>query len=384
MSSVPTHTRARGFRKTYSARGRAGTTLIFLANGDADGAAAERARQFAARLAVEYRVHLLYRGRRKVWAALRFVWALLRWRPRLVYVVDMAASGVLAALAYKALSGARVVIDTGDVISALARALGRGWVGQRLTELLEGLSLRHADFLIVRGSGHREWLQRRGITRVEVVPDGVDTRVFRPRDATALRRHLGVEGRFVVGVVGSLRWSRALGFCYGWELIEALARVTDLPIVGVIVGDGSGLPRLREQARAQGVHDRVHFVGRVPFDQLPEYINLMDVCLSTQTNDLVGEVRTTGKLPLYLACGRFVLASRVGEAARILPEEMLIPYEGREPYANALAERLRWLVRNPHVLESGRENVALARQHFEYDVLVARLRPILDRLLGEA
>jgi len=297
--------------------------------------------------------------------------------------MDMAASGVVAAIAYKIMTRARVVVDTGDVISALARTLGRGWMGQRLTELLERLSLRCADLLIVRGHGHQEWLTRCGFTRVEVIPDGVDTRVFRPISVETLRRRWNVEGKLVVGVVGSLHWSPRVGFCYGWELIEALARAREAPLVGVIVGDGSGLPRLKERARAAGIADRVHFVGRVPLEQLPAYINLMDVCLSTQTNDLVGRVRTTGKLPLYLACGRFVLASRVGEAARLLPEEMLLSYESLDQYVEALAERLRWLVRHPEVLALGRANVALARRHFDYDVLTRRLRSILERMLTE-
>ncbi len=375
--------RGREAARLPSRSGCAQVDIVFLVNGEPEGAAAERARQFAARLDPPYRGPVLYRGRRKIRAALRFLLALFRWRPRLVYVMDMAVSGVVAAIAYKAVTRARVIIDTGDVISALARVMGRGWVGQRLTELLERLSLRAADLLVVRGHGHQAWLAQRGFTRVEVIPDGVDMCVFRPMSVEALRRRLNVEGKLVVGVVGSLHWSPQAGFCYGWELIEALALAKDVPLVGVIVGDGSGLRRLKERARAVGIADRVHFVGRVPLEQLPAYINLMDVCLSTQTNDLVGRVRTTGKLPLYLACGRFVLASRVGEAARLLPEEMLIPYERGDQYAEALAERLRWLAHHPPVLRLGYTNVALARQHFEYEVLASRLRSILDRLLGK-
>lgn len=358
--------------------------IVFLVNGDPEGAIGDRARHFAEGLQHAYSWRLLYRGRRKVRATFRFLRALLWERPRLVYVLEMGASGVLAALAYKVLAPrCRLVVDTGDVISALARALGRGWIGRGLTDLLERLALWGADFLIVRGTGHKEWLAARSFTRVEVIPDGVDMRRFSPRCAEALRRSLGLEGLLVVGVVGSLRWSRALGFCYGWEVIEALARLKDVPIAGVIIGEGSGLPYLKERARAYGVQDRVRFLGSVPLEQLPEYLSLMDVCLSTQTDDLVGRVRTTGKLPLYLACGRFVLASRVGEAARVLPEEMLIPYEGKERYVEALCERLRWLVHNRYRLERGREGIALARRHFDYEVLIPRVRRILDRLLAE-
>ena len=91
------------------------------------------------------------------------------------------------------------------------------------------------------------------------------------------------------------------------------------------------------------------FTGRVNYDELPRYLNLMDVCISTQSNDPVGQVRTSGKLPLYLACGRFVLATDVGEAARVLPREMLVTYNGaNDPdYPARLVERLRELLEQP-------------------------------------
>jgi glycosyltransferase involved in cell wall biosynthesis len=84
---------------------------------------------------------------------------------------------------------------------------------------------------------------------------------------------------------------------------------------------------LKARCQELGIEGLVEFAGRVPYAELPGWLHRMDICLSMQTNDVVGWVRTTGKLPLYLAAGRFVLASRVGEAARVLPEEMLVDGE---------------------------------------------------------
>src|SRR5205814_9698643 len=121
--------------------------------------------------------------------------------------------------------------------------------------------------------------------------------------------------------------------------------------------------------------------GRRPMSELPSLINACDVCLSTQTNDVPGNVRTTGKLPLYLACGRYVLASRVGEAARVLPADMLVPYDGTvdRGYPARLAERIRELIGDRVRLRLGTAGVAIARNHFDYDRLATRVESVLDR-----
>jgi glycosyltransferase involved in cell wall biosynthesis len=43
-----------------------------------------------------------------------------------------------------------------------------------------------------------------------------------------------------------------------------------------------------------------------------------------QSNDLAGWVRTTGKLPIALGLGKALVASRVGEASRVLPDRFLV------------------------------------------------------------
>lgn len=361
-------------------------TIAFLINAEPGGALDERANSFAERLAQRYEIRLAYRRGQKLAAIFSFLVFLVRTRPAVSYVFDMSYSGVVAAATYKLIFRNRMVIETGDAIYELACAGGmRGRLGLWMTWLLEEFSLRYADRIVVRGTFHHRHLAERGIGS-DVIQDAVVTRQFAPQDVTALRGELGLDGMLTVGLVGSSVWSERLQWCYGMELVEAIRLLGDLPVVGVMIGNGSGIERLRAKCREYGIEDRVQFWGYVPYQELPGRLNVIDVCLSTQTNNLAGQVRTTGKLPLYLANGRFVLASRVGEAALVLPAEMLVEYEGDwdERYPHRLAGRIRELIDRPERLQCSALSVELARRHFEYDVLAEKMDGVLAEVMGKS
>src|SRR5438309_4493943 len=360
--------------------------LLFLVNGEPNSAMGIRARAFAERLQSSFCIHITYRSANKIYAIFRFVWLLLHYRPALCYVLDIGFSGVLAASVYRVLSRCRVVIDTGDAIYELSRNSGRcGRISLWLTGLLEQLALSISHRIVVRSHPHKEWLASQGKT-ADVIPDGVDTARFSPSPADDLRRQYGLEGCLIIGLVGSLIWNDRWQMCYGWELIELIDRLRARPVKGFIIGDGSGLQKLKAQCAARGLENRIVFAGRIAYDDLPRYLNLLDVCLSTQTNDTAGQVRTTGKLPLYLACGRFVLASALGEAARVLPPEMLVQYNGIKDseYPIRLAARVQALLAHPETLLQHEDSILIAQTHFDYDVLAARLQQTIYELLPAA
>ena len=345
----------------------------------------ERARAFADRIADDLDVRLTYREGGKVASIRRMMRALATERPAIVYVLDVAYSGIIAALLWKLVARARLVVDTGDAIHELARAVGeRGRVGLLLTDWLERAALRAADHVVVRGTRHVDLLRARGVADVTVIQDGVETAQF-PGDGAAARRALGIaDDAFVVGVVGSVTWIPREGRCYGWELVDMLAVLRDPGVRALVVGDGSGIPHLVAHAEAAGVRDRLVLAGRVPYAALPDYLAAMDVCVSTQTNDLPGQVRTTGKLPVYLAAGRPVLATDVGEASLVLPRPALLAYAGTSDptYAARLARRVAELRAAPDEARAeGQRNARLARETFEYDVLARRLAGVLRDVL---
>lgn len=353
--------------------------VVFVVNGTAASAMGERARAFAERLADRYAIEVVYRTGNKLVAMGRFLWRLARARPAVVWVFDIGWSGALAAIAYRSCSRSRLIVDTGDAIYELARSVGtRGPFGLWLTKWLERLAHRRADRLVVRGTGHAELLAHEGYGAT-VICDGVDTKTFVATSGETVRARLRSQDAFTVGVLGSIVWSPRHRTCYGWELLELLRLVDDPSLVGIVIGDGDGLPVLRQRAAEYGIENRVHFVGRVPYDELPDYLAAIDVCLSTQTNDVPGRVRTSGKLPLYLAAGRYVLASRVGEAARVLPPEMLVDFEGStDPhYPERLAQRIRDLLAKRPLSGIEARLQAIAHERFDYDMLADRAADVL-------
>lgn len=359
--------------------------LLLLVHGRTDSIEAVRARELSRHWPAD-RIETLYRGGSR--AACRREWqaAVAARRPDLVYVLNTALPGAVLAPWWRTRHGLPYVLDTGDVIYEMARRSGIGG-GPRLPWLwlFERLAQNRSAALVVRGTRHQEHLRQQGHRRVEVIRDGyVEPAAVDPGRVDALRSRLGLEGRFVLGVMGSTVFSPRLGICYGWDLVEALAALPDLPVHGLVIGDGTGLGWLKEKAVRLGVADRVVFTGRIPYPEVPVHLRLMDVALSTQTNNLPGQVRTTGKLPEYMAAGRFILASKVGEAALLLPPEMLLEYQGEvDPaYPARVAGRIRELVGHPERMARRESLPGLARRECGYEGLSLRWARLMEDLTG--
>jgi glycosyltransferase involved in cell wall biosynthesis len=317
-----------------------------------------------------------------------FIRSALALRPDLIYVVDVAYSGVLAGYWAKQLIRCKLVIDTGDVAYELAKSTGRYSTGQlKLIRWIEQLALHQSDHLVVRSSYHKTWLEQQGIQSVVFVPDGVDVSAARPVDASQIRRKLGLDHQLVVGLVGTMSWSERHQMCYGWDIIEALRLLPDRPVKALLIGDGNGRSILAQRAQEFGIADRVIFTGRVPYTELAEYLSAMDVCVSTQSNDLVGMVRTTGKLPLYLAYGKYVIATDVGEASHVLPQVgYLLPYGGirDDSHPARLATHLSMLLDHPDRLSISVQARQVAEEQFDYRVLAQRIERMCQGLVNDS
>ena len=173
--------------------------------------------------------------------------------------------------------------------------------------------------------------------RLHMIPNGVDTETFRPRDAAAARRELGLpaDGRLIVTVahLGRRKGHR--------ETIRALADLSSDVRLILVGGDGEGgknIRAIRALAAELGLGDRVILVGRQPYDKVPTYFNAADVSVLASYREGCPNVVLES-----LASGTPVVASDVGAVPRLLAEPSagrIVPAEQVAPLARALADVL--------------------------------------------
>jgi glycosyltransferase involved in cell wall biosynthesis len=154
-------------------------------------------------------------------------------------------------------AGVRRIIHTDH-----GRQLPDPWVAR----FVDGLAARRTDVVVAVSEALAGHLKRTVVprqTRVEVIPNGVDTAAFRPgTDGWGVRSELGIPPQVpIVGSVGRLQ--RIKGYDV---MLQAFARLrqewTDgEPPVLVIAGDGAERERLERFVADSGLAAGVHLLG---------------------------------------------------------------------------------------------------------------------------
>ena len=172
-------------------------------------------------------------------------------------------------------------------------------------DLLVAVSTAVADYAIANGASPE---------RVRVVPNGVDPKRFHP--AVAPMPLPGAEGRTVLGFLGGLKpW-------HGLEHLMAafqslLARDPNLHLL--IIGDGPMRPWIEGFAAGAGYADRLSITGWLDHAALPQALTRMDIATAPypQLDDFYFSPL---KLREYMAAGRPVVASGLGQIAEVIAD----------------------------------------------------------------
>ena len=186
-----------------------------------------------------------------------------------------------------------------------------------LARWVERMIWRKAHLVIPVSESLHSQLRRARVEpeRIHVLPNAVDTRLFHTGlDGSLVRQRLNLEGRFVVGFVGTFkRW-------HGVDLLLSAFRElhrADPSIHLLLVGDGPLRSQLEKEVQDAGLTKAVTFTGALAHEDIPQYLAAMDAAVAPYPA-LDNFYFSPLKLFEYMAAGRAVIASRVGQAAEVV------------------------------------------------------------------
>ena len=253
---------------------------------------------------------------------------------------------------------------------------------ERAIALLESLELflyRKAARVISVTNSFKDNLVSRGIdgSKIEVVTNGVDLSQFKPRSKDPdLERQLGLQGKFVVGYIGTHGLAHALE-----TVLDAAERLRGTNVTFLLLGDGARKQALREDAARRGL-DNVVFIDTVPKAEVPRYWSILDVSLiHLQKTELFTTV-IPSKLFESMGMGLPVLHGVEGESADIVRDEHAgIPFEPEN--VDELVAALRRLKENPAELEQFKASCLKGAQNYDRTNLALKMMRILESVAAK-
>jgi glycosyltransferase involved in cell wall biosynthesis len=197
--------------------------------------------------------------------------------------------------------------------------------------------LGEADLVSVVSIPLADLARTAGANVVRIV-NGVDRRLFFPRDRVDARRALGLPyDQKIVGYVGSIEPDRGIE-----SMVAAVRRIRDSGVDVRLVA--AGVDKL-----GVGRHFAdIDYLGVMSQREVAVVINACDVAILPYLNSEWGKYTYPNKLAEYIACGTAIVASDVSEFASVLAEAPRSLYEAGS--VDSMATAIERQLENPQVV----------------------------------
>ncbi len=205
---------------------------------------------------------------------------------------------------------------------------------------------------------------------IEVIPNFVDSRVFKPRPADELRQRLAPDGEKLLIHASNFRKVKNLPM-----VVEVFQRVAaQIPCRLVLVGDGPEMPLVREELRRRDLESRVHFLGHA--DNLEEILPVAHALLLPSLHESFGLVGLEA-----MACGVVPILTSRGGAGEFIQDGVNGFLRDPEDAPGWTEAVLRVLVDEPARQLMVEEGVRDAATDFGAQCIMKRYLDLYERLL---
>jgi glycosyltransferase involved in cell wall biosynthesis len=317
-------------------------------------------------------------------------WRLLRTirsrKPKIVVMEGTGIAGGVAVILGRYLAGVPYVVSSGDAVEPFLSAK---------LPLLKPLFALYERMLCRTSAGFIGWtpyLVGRALSFGAphgMTAPGWSSIEQEPAARLSARRRVRAElnigeDELVFGIAGTLDWNKRIGYCYGYELVRAIAiaaaRRKNVRVL--IVGDGSGRKQLESMAGAN-LGRSVLLTGRVPRERVADYLAAMDIGSLPQSVDGVGSFRYTIKLSEYLSASLPVVTGQI-PLAYDLDEGWLWRLAGRAPWDKTYVDALAALMGSvtPEQIAERQAAAGRASARFSKEPQIARATTFLNELIA--
>ena len=257
-----------------------------------------------------------------------------------------------------------------------------------VTRMLEKKVYSRVDAILAIPPNHSRYVVGLGAEerKVRLLLMPIDTKIFRPsEDYSEVRRKWGLDANDrVVVFIGTLFPFTGLdGFIRQFPKVTASVPGAKL----LIVGDGPQRPALERIISELKLEKQVTITGFQPYQTMPQYINLADVCINPFLNTPATRDIFPGKIVQYMACGRATVATPLLGITSLAPGEAqgVIYTDTAEEMADKVADLLESKERRRQLGQAGLEYVLRAHEQTKIArQLEAELLDIISKKPGKA
>lgn len=197
--------------------------------------------------------------------------------------------------------------------------------------------------------------------RIFHAPVGANAVDFYPEvDGQEIRDLFCKEGLLVV----------YLGQLHGAQYVELFIKAADLlraedNLTFLILGGGYRIESLMEMVRSLGLEDKVKFTGYITHPKIPQFLSAADIAVACFEDNDITKCKSPLKIAEYMAMGKAVVASRVGEVTKMLNGSgVLVPPGDPESLAKAIMK----LAKDPMLRrELGQKALARSQEEFSWE-----------------
>jgi len=273
--------------------------------------------------------------------------------------------------------GSRLIFEKHSDPSSYRKGLLRNLV-MSLYARLERFAVRRADAVIGTGPGlvdqARKMAPGKTVYNIFDIPSSLVE--FNVATTEKIREELKTdESQLLITYVGSFAMYQGIDLMF--QAIPAVVHKCPRARFVIVGGTPQEISERKEWLRGEQAGDSVTFVGKIPPDQLPDYLCAADILLSPR---LAG-VNTPLKLLDYLKAGRAILATDTSANRLILDENTAVLVEAN---VSAFTEGICRLADEPNLrIELGKNGRRLIEEKFNYEQFRRRLGDCYEGVLGK-